>query len=147
MNDDNIILNQHMNTYSYVHMAMKKESDIMSQKHNDICDVHHTHPETINIAKFEIPSQDDISVLSDTFKILSDDTRIKIICALVNNELCVCDICEVVGLGQSAISHQLRVLRAANLVKYRRDGKLVYYSLDDHHVLNCITQIMEHIHE
>lgn len=118
-----------------------------NKRADEICSVHHIHTKTVEKIKFSIPSQDDISVLSDIFKILSDDTRLKIICALVDNELCVCDICDIIGLGQSAVSHQLRILRAAALVKYRRSGKLVYYSLDDRHVLNCITQIMEHIHE
>lgn len=110
---------------------------------DDICMEHH---KSSNL-NFEKPTDEELSILSDIFKILSDNTRLRIICSLVNKELCVCDICEVVGLGQSAISHQLRVLRAASLVKYRKEGKMVYYSLDDHHILNCITQIMEHINE
>ncbi|MEG0571343.1 MAG: metalloregulator ArsR/SmtB family transcription factor [Oscillospiraceae bacterium] len=95
--------------------------------------------------KKKIPCDEDIFSLSDTFKLLSDSTRLKIIFALMNKELCVCDIGEVVGMTGSAVSHQLRLLRCASLVKYRKSGKQVFYSLDDEHVYGIIAQTYEHI--
>jgi ArsR family transcriptional regulator len=83
--------------------------------------------------------------LADFFKLFGDSTRIKIIYILFESEMCVCDIAEILGMSQSAISHQLRVLRTGKLVKYRKDGKEVYYSLDDYHVKNIIDQGYAHI--
>lgn len=92
-------------------------------------------------------SEDIIQELAATFKILGDPTRIKIINALANKELCVCDISELLDMTQSAISHQLRKLRDLNLVKYRKEGRIVYYSLDDHHILRLFNQGLEHVME
>jgi len=83
--------------------------------------------------------------LEETFKILGDSTRIKILHALSKRELCVCDIAAVVQIGQSAISHQLRLLRGSRLVKYRKEGKIVWYSLDDEHIALLLSQGIEHI--
>ena len=83
--------------------------------------------------------------LSQTFKALGDPTRLRIIDALSKSELCVCDIAEILGMSQSAISHQLRVLRNLRLIKYRKEGKLAIYSLDDDHVLQLFNQGLEHI--
>lgn len=83
--------------------------------------------------------------LANFFKVLGDPTRIKILYVLSKEELCVCDIKEILSMSQSAISHQLRVLRDARLVKFRRDGKEVYYTLDDDHVKKIFEQGMEHL--
>lgn len=91
-----------------------------------------------------LPEQD-ARELAETFKILADPTRIKILHALSKRELCVCDIAAVVKMGQSAVSHQLRLLRGSRLVKYRRDGKMVWYSLDDEHISSLLSQGIEHI--
>jgi len=90
-------------------------------------------------------SGDQISLLSEWFKILGDETRLKIVLSLMEKEICVCEICTAVELSQSAVSHQLKTLRNANLVKNRRDGKMVYYSIDDDHVSIIIKQALVHI--
>jgi ArsR family transcriptional regulator, lead/cadmium/zinc/bismuth-responsive transcriptional repressor len=83
--------------------------------------------------------------LSGTFKVLGDQTRIKLLYALSKHELCVCDLAAILGMSRSAVSHQLRVLRDSRLVKYRKAGKMAYYSLDDRHVLNLFEQGLEHV--
>jgi ArsR family transcriptional regulator, lead/cadmium/zinc/bismuth-responsive transcriptional repressor len=88
-----------------------------------------------------------IGRLAATFKALGDPTRVKIISALLLDELCVCDIASLIGLSQSAISHQLRVLRNMNLVKYRKDGRIAYYSLDDDHISAILTAGLKHAEE
>ena len=85
--------------------------------------------------------------LAATFKVLGDPTRTKIISALLQEELCVCDLASLIGLSQSAISHQLRVLRNMNLVKYRKDGRIAYYSLDDDHINAILTAGLKHVEE
>jgi ArsR family transcriptional regulator len=85
--------------------------------------------------------------LAELFKIFGDSTRIKIICALFEAEMCVCDIAALLKMTQSAVSHQLRVLKTSRLVKHRREGKVIYYSLDDEHVKNIFNQGLEHITE
>lgn len=85
--------------------------------------------------------------LADLFKALGDSTRIRILDALLQSELCVCDLVEIVGMTQSAVSHQLRVLRSAKIVKHRKEGKNVYYSLDDHHIRKLMEDGMEHVSE
>lgn len=94
-----------------------------------------------------MPSKEDLYDVAELFKVFGDTTRIKIICALFEAEMCVCDIAQLLGMTQSAISHQLRVLKQARLVKYRRDGKIVYYSLDDEHVKYIFNQGLAHINE
>lgn len=112
-----------------------------------VCEVECTHPELISRFQSEIIELSQANDLANLFKTLGDPTRIRIISALAKSEFCVCDLAELLGLSQSATSHQLRVLRSSNLVKYRRDGKLVYYSLDDDHVLGLYSQGLEHISE
>ena len=85
--------------------------------------------------------------LAELFKIFGDSTRIKLLYALYESELCVCDLADVLGLTQSAVSHQLRLLKSSKLVKFRREGKTVFYSLADDHVIHILAQGMEHILE
>lgn len=103
--------------------------------------------EKIKGVKEKIPSDDEIFDLAEIFKVFGDSTRMKIICALLEEELCVCDIANITNSTPSAISHQLRVLKQAKLVKYRKDGKTVYYSLDDDHVKEIYEKGREHIEE
>ncbi len=110
----------------------------------DTCQQIHFHKDSIDAAVSIMPLEKDVLLLSEIFKVLADSTRLKIILALMESELCVCDISCVVGLSQSAVSHQLRVLRSARLAKYRKDGKMVYYSIDDDHVMGIIKQALEH---
>lgn len=94
-----------------------------------------------------MPTDDELIDLSELFKIFGDSTRIKILYALLVSEMCVCNIATLLGMSQSAISHQLRLLKQAGLVKYRREGKTIFYSLSDGHVSTIINQGMEHVQE
>lgn len=116
----------------------------MKEKCFDTCEELCEHPQLICLARAQIPATDIIINLAETFKILGDPTRIKILHVLTNHELCVCDIAAALGMGQSAISHQLRILRSARLVKYRKEGKSAWYSLADDHVLLVMHQGLEH---
>lgn len=112
-----------------------------------ICGEKCPHYNTINKVKNTEPSFDEIMEIADMFKLFADSSRLKIICSILNNELCVCDLCEILGLTQSNVSHQLQLLRTAKLVKYRKDGKQVYYSLKDEHIEKIIKMALEHIKE
>ena len=94
-----------------------------------------------------LPPDEELYDLAELFKIFGDSTRIKILYALLEGELCVCDIAKLMEVTQSAVSHQLRVLKSSKLVKFRREGKTVYYSLADEHVVRILCQGMEHIEE
>ena len=94
-----------------------------------------------------MPPEEEIYDLADFFKIFADSTRIRILCTLLCGEMCVTEIGDALGMTQSAISHQLRVLKQAKLVKNRRDGKTIYYSLSDDHIISILSQGIEHIEE
>ena len=112
-----------------------------------LCEEYHPHESSIQAAIQEMPSDDELFDLAETFKIFGDSTRIRIICALLPGEMCVCDLSDLLGISQSAISHQLRLLRASRLVKNRREGKSIYYSLDDQHIYSIISQGLKHSRE
>ena len=116
---------------------------------NDIphCDFMHAHPEVIDKITRAMPDDDTLIDLAELFKIFGDSTRVKILYALLEAELCVCDIAKLLEVSQSAVSHQLRVLKSSKLVKFRKEGKTVYYSLADDHVCRILSQGMEHICE
>jgi ArsR family transcriptional regulator, lead/cadmium/zinc/bismuth-responsive transcriptional repressor len=88
-----------------------------------------------------------VQALADTFRILGDPTRVRIVDALTEGELCVCDIAEQVGISESAVSHQLRLMRSMRLVRGRREGRCVYYTLDDQHILSLFQQGLRHVNE
>lgn len=111
------------------------------------CDFIHLHPDIIKTVMENMPEEEILYDLAELFKIFGDSTRIKILYALLESEMCVCDIAQLLNLTQSAISHQLRSLKQAKLVKYRREGKTVFYSLSDSHVRTIIDQGTEHISE
>lgn len=111
------------------------------------CEEHHHHEAAVHSVLTTMPDDDTLFDTSEFFKALSDSSRLKIIAALLTGELCVCDICDIVGLTQSAVSHQLRVLRAGRIVKFRKDGKQVYYSIDDHHIAEIIQTTISHLRE
>jgi len=111
----------------------------------DTCNCNVIHEDVVNKVRGNMPEEEKLYDLADLFKVFGDTTRIKIIYALFEEEMCVCDIAATLEMTQSAISHQLRVLKAAGLVKYRREGKIVYYSLDDEHVKNIFDQGFNHI--
>ena len=133
-----------MNKYSYVHI--KDVIDI--DKFNDEkCEVTLIHEDNVKKTINELPDDELIADLSDMFKIFGDQTRVKILMALESGELCVCDIAAVMNMSQSAISHQLRVLKQSNIVKTRREGKVVYYSISDDHVKEIFDIAMVHVQE
>ena len=103
--------------------------------------------EMVEKLKDIMPVEEEVFDLAELFKMLSDPTRVKILYAILDNEMCVCDIAELVGSTQSAVSHQLRVLKQARLVKYRKLGKSVIYSVSDEHVSTILSMGMEHISE
>lgn len=113
----------------------------------ECCDVVATHDTAIEKVKDTMPGEDTMRELADFYKVFGDATRIRILCILLQAEVCVCDLAELLGMTQSAISHQLRILKQAKLVKNRREGKTVYYSLADDHIQTIISQGMEHIME
>ena len=113
----------------------------------ECCEIHEVHENLVHQIEDGMPSEELIQNLADFYKVFGDVTRVKILCVLFQSELCVCDLAEVLGMTQSAVSHQLRVLKQAKLVKNRREGKIVYYFLADGHIRSIINQGMEHIVE
>ena len=117
-------------------------------KNNEtICEITWIDKQKISNVKKKMESIATIEQLSETFKILGDKTRVKILFALLIQELCVCEIAELLETTKSAISHQLRILRNTRLVKYRKDGKMAFYSLDDNHIINLFAEGLEHVKE
>lgn len=111
------------------------------------CDCDVIHADIVDKVRLVMPEEDELYDLSDFFKVLGDSTRAKIIWALDESEMCVCDIAVLLNMTKSAISHQLKALKAANLVKYRKEGKVVFYSLTDDHVKEIFEKGLEHIRE
>ncbi|HIT18114.1 MAG TPA: helix-turn-helix domain-containing protein [Candidatus Fimivivens faecavium] len=111
------------------------------------CDYMFVHEAIVKKVNEQMPDEEVLYDLAELFKVFGDSTRIKILYVLFQSEMCVCDIAQLLGMTQSAISHQLRVLKASQLVKYRRDGKTVFYSLADSHVQTILGQGLEHIEE
>lgn len=110
------------------------------------CEETHGHAYILQQAG-EMPDEDKMNALAELYKMFGDTTRVKILYTLLNGEMCVCDIAQLLQISQSAISHQLRILKASQLVKNRRSGKTVYYSLADGHVITILAQGMQHICE
>ena len=111
------------------------------------CKTHFLHLEKIEKVNKSIPKEENLYNLSDFFKILGDSSRLKILYALFISEMCVCDLSKLLNITQSAMSHQLKTLRQANLVKYRKSGKEVFYSLKDEHIKQILDISMQHISE
>ena len=111
------------------------------------CDCEIIHNETVEKVKKEMFPDESFADISDFFRIFADSTRIKILWALDKSEMCVCDIASLLGMTKSAVSHQLKVLKDSNLVKSRREGKVVFYSLSDDHVRDIFEKAVERINE
>ena len=111
------------------------------------CEFIHVHQDIVDQVTEVMPDEDQLLDLAEFFKVFGDSTRIKILYVLSQAEMCVCDIATLLQMGQSAISHQLRVLKQMRLVKFRRDGRTVFYSLADGHSQTILAQGMEHIQE
>ena len=113
----------------------------------ECCEQVEVHQDLLKIVNESLPDENELYDLAELFKVFGDSTRMKIICCLFEHEMCVCDIAELINSTQSAVSHQLRVLKQAKLVKFRKDGKTVYYSLSDEHVEMIFNMALEHIKE
>ena len=122
-------------------MAVSKENEV------ERCEYIHVHEDIVSKVNETMPDDEILYDLAELFKIFGDSTRIKILYVLFESEMCVCDLAQLLGMTQSAISHQLRALKQSKLVKYRREGKTVFYSLADGHVRTILDQGMEHISE
>lgn len=117
------------------------------ESRSECCDEFCTHDDVIAKVKSHLPDVEELYDLAELFKVFGDSTRIRILYALFEAEMCVCDIAQMLDLTPSAISHQLRLLKQFKLVKNRREGKTIYYSLADDHVRSIIDQGREHIEE
>ena len=113
----------------------------------ECCDCNEIHEDLLKIVNDTMPEETDLYDLAELFKVFGDSTRIRILFVLFEAEVCVCDLAKVLNMTQSAISHQLRILKANKLVNSRREGKSVFYSLADGHVRTIIAQGREHIEE
>ncbi|CAM4327903.1 ArsR family transcriptional regulator [Bacillus manliponensis] len=113
----------------------------------DVCCQKIIHEDVVEKVKRTIPVDDSLSQVAELFKVLGDRTRTRILHALFEAEMCVCDLSYLLGMTQSSVSHQLRVLKQAKLVKNRKEGKVVYYSLADDHVIRIFEQAFEHVNE
>lgn len=119
----------------------------MNKEPIECCEVVEVHEGLVKIVEEKMPPEDELYDLAELFKIFGDSTRIRILFVLFEAEVCVCDLAEMLHMTQSAISHQLRILKQNKLVKNRREGKSVFYSLADEHVRFIISQGLEHIQE
>ncbi len=111
------------------------------------CELMHVHAETVERVNKEMPPPETLYRLSELYKVFGDETRIRILYLLFQSEMCVCDIAALLDMTVSAISHQLKTLKQASLIKFRKDGRTVFYSLADDHVRTIINNGMEHINE
>ena len=114
---------------------------------NERCDCNVIHEDVVDRVRDKLPREEDLYDLAELFKVFGDSTRIKILSALFEAEMCVCDIAYLLNMTQSAISHQLKILKDSRLVKARREGKSMVYSLDDLHVFSILEQVLTHINE
>jgi ArsR family transcriptional regulator len=120
-------------------------ADQLTESRAPLCEEQVVHLDAVRVAQRAIPAPPALGRLSALFASLGDPTRLRIIAALTAHELCVCDLAALLGLSESAVSHQLRQLRALNLVRYRREGRLALYAIDDEHVAALYRQAREHI--
>ena len=119
----------------------------MMENKVESCSCNIIHKDVVEEVKDKLPQEEILYDLAELFKVFGDSTRIKIICSLFESEMCVCDLSALLNISQSAISHQLRVLKSARLVKFRRAGQVFYYSLDDEHIKQIFDAGLHHITE
>ncbi len=117
----------------------------MNNKFDEVCEVSCVHENIVKDVASHLPEEEVLYDLAELFKVFGDTTRIRILYALSVQEMCVCDIAETLNMSQSAISHQLRVLKTNKLVKNRREGRTIYYSLADMHIVSILGQGFEHV--
>ncbi len=119
----------------------------MGKVKEEVCEINYIDKKKVSSVKKKMKPEATVQQLAETFKVLGDATRTKIIFALSQEELCVCDIANLLGATKSAVSHQLRVLRNMKLVRYRKDGTMAFYSLDDDHIKNLFDEGLRHVEE
>ncbi len=119
----------------------------MVKSDDGVCESFYVNTEAVEGIAAQMASEETVSVMAETFRLLADPTRLKVVQALSKGELCVCDLAAMLDAGRTAISNHLRLLRGMRLVKYRRDGKLAYYSLADQHIAGLLEACLEHVHE
>lgn len=142
---DILTMNEHMNIITYEQMIKIKKGgfQVAEQKSEFLA----AHEELVEQVLQNQPEDEYLYDLAELFKVFGDSTRIKILYALFESELCVSDIAQILNLNQSAVSHQLRILKDAKLVKFKRSGKSIFYSLDDDHVRTILSMGMDHVEE
>ncbi len=128
-------------------MLLRKDDDMEEKKIIEKCEFLCVHENVVQDVLEKMPEEELLYDLAEFFKVFGDSTRIRILYALKENELCVCDIANLLGLTQTAVSHQLRVLKSSKLVKARRNGKTVFYSLDDDHIHSILDMGIHHLEE
>lgn len=138
-----MLLYEHMNDCSYNVKGM----NIVNRGINLKCSTCKVHRECVDEIMKDMPTDERVCDLSDLFKVFGDTTRIKILYSIFKKEMCVCDIAEAIDMTQSAVSHQLKILKQARLIKPRKEGKEVFYSLDDEHIQSIFKEGLEHIKE
>jgi DNA-binding transcriptional ArsR family regulator len=119
----------------------------VDRKNPDVCEIYYVNEDHVRSARRALSPEREILSLAETFKTLGDPTRVKVLQALSVEELCVCDLAKLLGISESAISHQLRVLRNKKLVRYRKEGKMTFYSLDDEHIDVLMKVALQHVRE
>ena len=124
---------------------MSNSSDVRGTP--DLCDIVHLHPARVAELRQVLIDGEAVTDLAETFRALGDPTRVRILDALSHGELCVCDLAALVAMSQSAVSHQLRLLRNLRLVRPRREGRMVFYALDDQHIMTLFRQGLRHVQE
>jgi DNA-binding transcriptional ArsR family regulator len=124
---------------------MSNSSDIRTSA--DLCEIVHLHPARVAELRATLIDHNDVTDLAETFRALGDPTRVRMLDALSHGELCVCDLAAIVKMSESAVSHQLRLLRNLRLVRPRREGRMVFYALDDRHIITLFRQGLRHVQE
>ena len=119
----------------------------MGRKDADVCEIYYVNEAHVRSARQVLSPEREILSLAETFRTLGDPTRVKILQALSVEELCVCDLAKLLGISESATSHQLRVLRSQKLVRFRKEGKMAFYSLDDAHIDSLMKEALRHVRE
>jgi len=119
----------------------------MKRKTSDVCEVYYVNEKHVEKARKALSPEREVLAVAEMFRNLGDPTRVKILQALAVEELCVCDLAKILGVSESATSHQLRVLRSQKLVRYRKEGKMAFYSLDDEHVDSLMREVLRHVRE
>lgn len=127
--------------------AQELNTNLTTQNQDDVCEILYIDEVRVRAVEAQMPVEETILAVSEVFKVLSDPTRARIVFALSQTELCVCDLAALLNLSDSAVSHQLRLLRSLRLVKYRKVGRLAYYSLDDDHSQRLLLDALEHVRQ